>query len=41
MIKVVEVSQTFRSRRHVVEALCEISLDVQQGQFVAVIGRSG
>lgn len=41
MIKVVEVSQTFRSRKHVVEALSEVSLDVQQGQFVAVIGRSG
>jgi len=41
MIKMVNVSHTFRSRKHVVEALREINLDVPQGQFVAVIGRSG
>jgi NitT/TauT family transport system ATP-binding protein len=41
MIKIVDVSQTFRSRKHAVEALSEINIDVPQGQFVAVIGRSG
>jgi ABC-type nitrate/sulfonate/bicarbonate transport system ATPase subunit len=41
MIKMVDVSQSFRSGKHVVEALREINLNVQQGQFVAVIGRSG
>lgn len=41
MIKMINVSQSFRSGKHVVEALREINLNVPQGQFVAVIGRSG
>jgi NitT/TauT family transport system ATP-binding protein len=41
MIELVGVSRTFRARGHAVEALRDITLDVQDGQFVAVIGRSG
>jgi NitT/TauT family transport system ATP-binding protein len=41
MITMLDVSQTFRSRKHVVEALRDITLEVPQGQFVAIIGRSG
>jgi NitT/TauT family transport system ATP-binding protein len=41
MIELIGVSRTFRVRGHAVEALREITLDVQDGQFVAVIGRSG
>ncbi|GAA1028349.1 ABC transporter ATP-binding protein [Virgisporangium ochraceum] len=41
MITMHDVSQTFRSRKHVVEALRDINLEVAQGQFVAIIGRSG
>jgi NitT/TauT family transport system ATP-binding protein len=41
MIRIVGVSRTFQSRKHVIEALRNIDLEVEQGQFVAVIGRSG
>jgi NitT/TauT family transport system ATP-binding protein len=41
MIELVGVSRTFETRGHTVEALREVTLDVQDGQFVAVIGRSG
>jgi NitT/TauT family transport system ATP-binding protein len=41
MIELVGVSRTFQMRGHTVEALREVTLDVQDGQFVAVIGRSG
>jgi NitT/TauT family transport system ATP-binding protein len=41
MINMIHVSQSFRSGKHVVEALRDINLDVPQGQFAAVIGRSG
>ena len=41
MIELVGVSQTFQARGHAVDALRDITLDVEEGQFVAVIGRSG
>jgi NitT/TauT family transport system ATP-binding protein len=41
MIELVRVSKAFQTRGHTVEALREVTLDVQDGQFVAVIGRSG
>jgi NitT/TauT family transport system ATP-binding protein len=41
MIELVGVSRTFDTPGHTVEALREVTLDVQDGQFVAVIGRSG
>jgi NitT/TauT family transport system ATP-binding protein len=41
MIKLVEVSRTFGDRGHRVEALRDVTLDVPEGQFIAVIGRSG
>ena len=41
MIEVQNVGQIFRSRGQSVEALRDITLDIGEGQFVAVIGRSG
>jgi NitT/TauT family transport system ATP-binding protein len=41
MIQLVGVSRAFQVRGSVVEALRDISMDVPEGQFVAVIGRSG
>jgi NitT/TauT family transport system ATP-binding protein len=41
VIKLDGVSRWFNSRGHSVEALRDITVDVPEGQFVAVIGRSG
>jgi NitT/TauT family transport system ATP-binding protein len=41
MIELDGVSRTFPARGQVIEALREITLDVAEGEFVAVIGRSG
>jgi NitT/TauT family transport system ATP-binding protein len=41
MIRLTDVSQTFRTRSGTVEALQKINLTVREGEFVAVIGRSG
>jgi len=41
MIRLTDVSQTFPARSGTVEALREINLTVRDGEFVAVIGRSG
>jgi NitT/TauT family transport system ATP-binding protein len=41
MIQITDVSQTFQTRSATVEALREINLAVREGEFVAVIGRSG
>jgi NitT/TauT family transport system ATP-binding protein len=41
MIRLTDVSQTFRTRSGTVEALRKINLTVREGEFVAVIGRSG
>jgi NitT/TauT family transport system ATP-binding protein len=41
MIRVNNVSQTYRGRKGSVEALRSIYLDVAEGEFVALIGRSG
>lgn len=41
MIRVLGVSQVFPGRSGAVEALRNISLDVNEGEFIAVIGRSG
>jgi NitT/TauT family transport system ATP-binding protein len=41
VIRLVGVSRTFRTKSGVVEALANINLDVQDGEFIAVIGRSG
>jgi NitT/TauT family transport system ATP-binding protein len=41
MIQLFGVSRTFHSRGSAVEALRDVTMDVPEGQFVAVIGRSG
>jgi NitT/TauT family transport system ATP-binding protein len=41
MIQLTDVSQTFHARSGTVEALRKINLTVSEGEFVAVIGRSG
>ena len=41
MIRLIDVSQTFPTRSGSVEALRKIDLTVGEGEFVAVIGRSG
>jgi NitT/TauT family transport system ATP-binding protein len=41
MIQLTDVSQTFHARSGTVEALRKINLTVGEGEFVAVIGRSG
>ncbi|HEX5541690.1 MAG TPA: ABC transporter ATP-binding protein [Micromonospora sp.] len=41
MIGVHGVSQTFRTRRGDVQALSDVSLQVAESEFVAIVGRSG
>ena len=41
MIQLTEVSRTFTGRSGTVEALRGVSLDVAEGEFIAVVGRSG
>lgn len=41
MIRLSAVSQTFHTKKGTVEALQDISLDIADGEFLAVIGRSG
>jgi NitT/TauT family transport system ATP-binding protein len=41
MIKIAGLSQTFKARTGTVEALRNINLEIDNGEFLAVIGRSG
>jgi NitT/TauT family transport system ATP-binding protein len=41
MIRIVDVGQTFQTRQGGVPALRGIDLEVEDGEFVAVVGRSG
>jgi len=41
MIKIAGLSQTFKARTGAVEALRNINLEIDNGEFLAVIGRSG
>ncbi|MDG4828479.1 ABC transporter ATP-binding protein [Solwaraspora sp. WMMD1047] len=41
MIKIAGVSRTFRGRSGTVEALRDIDINIEEGEFLAVIGRSG
>jgi NitT/TauT family transport system ATP-binding protein len=41
VIRLAEVSQVFKSRSGAVEALRDITLEVNEGEFIAIIGRSG
>jgi len=41
VIRLAEVSQVFRNRSDAVEALRDITLEVDEAEFIAVIGRSG
>ena len=41
MIKIEAVSRTFRGRSGPVEALKDVSVQVEAGEFLAIIGRSG
>jgi NitT/TauT family transport system ATP-binding protein len=41
MIKIRNVSQIYRTRAGEVEALRDLTLDVADGEFIAIVGRSG
>jgi len=41
MIQLEQVSKVYRSHREEVHALDELSLEIEEGEFVAVLGRSG
>jgi putative ABC transport system ATP-binding protein len=41
MIQLADVSKTYRADGVAVQALCDVSLDVEEGEFVALMGPSG